>query len=205
MGNSPSFITFPERLHPPTEPFQNLRWQLLCSLRVAMPGIVYAFDAEKQTVKVQPAIMENVIQNQVPTAVTLPLLEDVPIVVPRAGGVGLTLPIQIGDECLVVFADMCIDDWWQAGGIRTQLERRRHNLADAVAVFGLWNQKRVLSGYSQSSAQLRSDDGDTYLEVLPGAVNAAQNLNVENGASGSFVSADGHTVTVQNGIVTNIS
>lgn len=80
--------------------------------RVCMPGIIQSFDAAAQTVTVQPALREKMLADGDESWIDIPLLVDVPVVVPRAGGYALTLPIQAGDECLVVFGDMCMDGWW---------------------------------------------------------------------------------------------
>src|ERR1039458_3209672 len=107
--------------------------QFACRLRVAGPGIIQSFDPVEQTVKVQLALRENVWQ-QIGLNGLTPIfarrdvqvkeLLHVPIVLPRAGIFSVTLPIQPGDECLVVFGDMQIDGWWQSGGGQNQIERR---------------------------------------------------------------------------------
>jgi hypothetical protein len=152
-------------------------WQHACDLRVAVPAVVVSFDATKQTVVVQPAVQENIFQNLVPTPINLPQLADVPIIIPRAGGFAVTLPIAAGDECLVVFADMCINAWWSQGAptdlnqpMPNQEERRRHDLSDGFAILGPWSQPRVLSDYSTSALEVRSDDGNTVIEVASGSV-----------------------------------
>ena len=94
---------------------------LSANLRVAVPGIIQAFDSVEQTVRVQPAIRELVTgSDYTPVSIPLPELLDVPIVLPRAGAYVITLPIQAGDECLVIFADQCIDAWWQTAGCKTR-------------------------------------------------------------------------------------
>lgn len=84
----------------------------------------------------------------------LPALLDVPIVLPRAGDYILTLPVQAGDECLVIFADQCIDAWWQNGGVQNPMERRRHDLSDGFAILGTWSQPRRLAKFSTDTMQL---------------------------------------------------
>jgi hypothetical protein len=150
-----------------------------------MPGTVISFDAAKQTVVVQPAIKERVILDGKITWQSLPPLPDVPIVVPRAGGYVLSLPIAAGDECLIVFGDQCIDGWWQSSGVQMQIDKRRHDLSDGFAVMGAWSQPRVLSGYSTDSVQLRNDVGDTYLEVKGQVINiiAPDNVNIQSAKS----------------------
>lgn len=195
-----------ERLANATSPFHAALKEHGASLRVAIPGIVQSFDEDAQTVTVQPAINEAMLdENNVPISETLPLLSHVPIVMPRAGGFELTLPVQAGDECLVVFSDMCIDGWWQSGGTQNQIELRRHDLSDAIAILGPWSQQRLISGYSTSAAQLRSDDGQTVIEVGSGEVKitantvtvTGQQINVTGSES---VSISGNNQTTIDGV-----
>lgn len=139
--------------------------------RVAMPGIVQSFDPEEQTVTVRCAIREKSNVDGVETWVEIPLLLDVPIIFPRAGDYVLTMPVQAGDECLVIFGDMCIDAWWQAGGVQNQIDFRRHDLSDGFAILGCWSQPRVIPNYSTNSAQLRNFSGSAYVEIKGDVIN----------------------------------
>lgn len=153
--------------------------KLSLALRVAAPGIIQSFDPVEQTVTVQIAIREVIQLSEIPENVNLPILVDVPIVMPRAGGYTITFPIQTGDECLVVFSDMCIDGWWQAGGVQNQLEMRRHDLSDAFAILGPWSQPRRISNYSTNSLQLRNEDGTQVVEIKQDRINLKGNVHVQ--------------------------
>jgi hypothetical protein len=139
--------------------------QAVVDLRVAVPGIIQSFDAVGQTATVQIAIREQVRTNSGPDDVTVAPIYKVPVVLPRAGGFSLTLPMKAGDECLLVFADASFDLWWQRGGVQNQFEIRRHDVTDCFCIPGPWNQQRLLSNYSTTSAQLRSDDGTVIIDV----------------------------------------
>lgn len=153
-------------LHSEEEQQRAAAFNNAAQLRVAIPGIVESFDAEKQTVSVQPAITENIqAGEEAAKATPLPVLTDIPICFPRAGGYSLTLPIKKGDECLLVFADMCIDGWWQSGGVQDQMETRRHDLSDAFAIIGTTSQPRKVTGYSTENMQVRTDDGKVVIEL----------------------------------------
>ena len=134
-------------------------------IRVAMPGIIKSFDVKTQTASVQPALRERINLKGVLSWVDLPLLPDVPVILFRAKDYVLTFPISEGDECLLVFGDMCIDAWWQSGDVQNQVEKRRHDLSDAFAIVGLWSQPRVIEDYSEDTVQLRNEDGTTYVEL----------------------------------------
>ncbi len=149
------------------------------NIRNAIPGIVQSFNATEQTVTVQPAIRERVKQPDLTYKwVEIPLLVDVPVSIPRAGGFTLTLPIQKGDECVVVFLDMCMDGWFSNGGVQNQAEKRRHDLSDGIAIMGVWSQPRVISSYSTSGAQLRTDDGSVFVEVSASGITMQGDVNI---------------------------
>ena len=133
-------------------------------LRCACPAIVQSWDAEKQTVTAKLAIKEMLSVQGVQTETEIPLLVDVPVVMPRAGGFSLVFVPKPGDECLVVFADMCIDSWWQSGGIQSQAERRRHDLSDGFAIMGCWSQQRKPS-FPIEGCRLQNDDGSVSIAL----------------------------------------
>jgi hypothetical protein len=160
-------------------------------LRVAMPGIIQSFDPVKQTVTVQLAITDQIKLNGVISNQVIPILPDVPIIIPRGGAVSLTLPIQQGDECLVILADMCIDAWFDSGKVSNQQKLRRHDLSDGFAILGPWSQPRVLEAFSQTQAQLRNDtNGPADVAVSVGATEASI------AAGATSVEVDGTHVTL---------
>lgn len=173
-------IPISERINSPEEFYRRMLDNFSSSIRVSIPAIVQDFDPETQTVTVQPVIRERIMgDNLEPEWVELPLLLDVPIVLPRAGGYSLTMPIQAGDECLILFSDMCIDAWFSSGGVQNQIEKRRHDLSDAFAILGAWSQPRTLPNYSTTAAQLRSDDGSAYISLSSGEINlVAPNVKI---------------------------
>ncbi len=176
-----------ERLHSEEEQQRAAAFNNAAQLRVAIPAIIESFDAGKQTVSVQPAITENIqVGEEAAKATKLPILTDIPICFPRAGGYSITLPIKKGDECLLVFADMCIDGWWQSGGVQDQMETRRHDLSDAFAIIGTTSQPQKVTGYSSENMQIRTDDGNIVIELAK----SSGNVNVQ--CKGDFtVNAEG--------------
>lgn len=133
-----------------------------------MPGIIQSFNADPITATVQLAI-KGIVHAPDGSAqfVNLPLLVDVPVHFPRGGGCTLTFPVAKGDECLVVFAARCIDGWWQSGGVQAPMDPRIHDLSDGFAFVGFFSQATKIGGISTSSAQLRSNDGATYIDLNP--------------------------------------
>lgn len=164
-------IPIQHRLRVASAPIFQALHQFECDLRVAIPAIVVSFDPAKQTVSVQPAIQEVIREQALPVIKTIDILDDVAVCFPRAGGWSLTLPIQPGDECLLVFADMAYDHWHENGGVQKQPDGKlyRHDIGDAIAIFGISSLPRALDNYSTNSAQLRSDDGSVVVDLAPAA------------------------------------
>ncbi len=150
----------------------------------AIPGIVQSFDPVAMTCEVQPVIQgkrrdeDGSIQ-----LVNLPLLLDCPVFFPHAGGCSLTFPVKAGDECLVVFSCRAIDLWWQSGGVQPPVEVRMHDLSDGFCLVGVYSQPHVIPNVSTSAVQLRSDDGEAYVEINPSshdiAIKTPADINVE--------------------------
>lgn len=177
--------------------YKQLSKAIYGGLRVAMPGIVQSFDPDTQTVTVDIAVKDKIINNGVIEDIQIPTLLDVPLVMPIAGNFILTMPVQPGDECLVIFADMCINSWWQNGTIQNQETIRRHDLSDGFAILGTWSQPNKISNYSTDSAQLRSLTGNTIVEVADTSVNiiagtvTIQSSNTVNVTASNHVNING--------------
>ncbi|MBG9773573.1 Gp138 family membrane-puncturing spike protein [Brevibacillus laterosporus] len=145
--------------------------KIFSTMRVSVPGIIKKFDHETQTAEVQIALREHVQQEDLQYVWTKiePLL-DVPVVFPRGGGYVLTFPIKEDDECLIVFSDMCIDAWFTLGKLQNQIEKRRHDLSDAICIPGLWSQPRKLKDFSQNHVELRDEDRSQFIRMKPGVI-----------------------------------
>lgn len=134
----------------------------------AIPGIIQSFDTETLTCEVQPAVMGRMRDaDGTVKQIKLPLLLDCPVVFPHAGGCSMTFPIKPGDECLVVFSSRGIDFWWQNGGIQPPPEPRMHDLSDGFVILAPYSQPKKIGNVSTETVQLRSDDGQAFIELHP--------------------------------------
>lgn len=146
------------------------------SIRVSMPGVIKSFDPETVTCVVEVSIYipkpesaeGKSIDRLAQDNVFYPLILDAPVIFPRGGGCTLTFPVSAGDECLVIFADRCIDFWWQNGGVQNGSRGRMHDYSDAFVIPGPQSQAKKISGISTTAAQLRTDDGSAFIELAAG-------------------------------------
>ena len=99
-----------------------LRKEIFASLHCALPGTVVSFDAERQTAVIQPAVKLG--------SMMFPLLGDVPVFMP------VSFDVHPGDACLVIFADIDIDAWFDTGVPQEPRSARKHSLSDGFAFVG---------------------------------------------------------------------
>ena len=104
------------------------RKEIFASLHVAMPGRIVSFDAEKGTATIQPAVRKRDLDGKL---VTAPMLIGVPVYLPTAD-----YAPREGDQCMVIFADCCIDGWFDTGSAVVPPSKRTHDLADGFAIVG---------------------------------------------------------------------
>ena len=174
-------ITIDQRLRQSNNIVSNALRQFGADLRVSSPAIIDSFNPQTQTCTAKIAITERIFaaDGQSYTDEKIPLCHDVPVMMFRGGGFSITTPPKQGDECLLVFTDACFNYWYARGGIQGQQRRRRHDLSDAIAILGLWSQPNVLANLSATSLQIRSDDGQTVIDLANGAVTiTAANVTV---------------------------
>ena len=105
-----------------------LKQDILSSLHCALPGTVLSFDAESQTAEIQPAVKI--------VSMAFPVLADVPVFMP------VPFEINPGDACLVIFADINVDAWFESGEPEVPPSSRKHSLSDGFAFVGFKTQRR---------------------------------------------------------------
>ena len=117
----------------------------LLDLHTALIARVESYDAAKQQVSVSP-VLKRVLPNLDGELVSeqLPVLSDVPVLFPRAGGFFISFPIQPGDFVQLVFNEVSIDDW-MAGASSTTIFGERFNLQGAVAIPGVYPDSKPIS------------------------------------------------------------
>jgi len=87
-----------------------------------------------------------------PVQSNYPLLVDVPVIVIGGGKGNITFPINQGDQCLVLFNDRNIDNWFQSGQVGPVASSRAHSFSDGIALVGLNSLNTSISGYDVSRA-----------------------------------------------------
>ena len=99
-----------------------------------------------------------------------------PVHFPQSGTYSLTFPIQVGDDCLVLFAQRGYDHWLyenkgEAGltkaGLATPQHNRMFDQTDALALVGFNPVAEVIKNFSPDCVELRNADRTQYVSLSP--------------------------------------
>ncbi len=165
-----------------------------------IPCTVTEYDPETLTIKAQPMIQGS--QRQTDGTfqdVDLPLLLDVPVLFPNAGDFSITFPIKEGDNCLVFFADRCIDFWHESGEISPARSFRMHDLSDGFAYFGPRPKTKIPAEVSTENFEIRNEDGTLKILMTPDKTITAQNeggtITLDNEGNLTMTLKGAHNIT----------
>lgn len=104
----------------------------------------------KRTVfKIDPVTSLNV-----PVQENYPVLLDCPVIILGGGSAHLTFPIEPGDDCIVLFNDRDIDNWFQSGQTVPLATSRLHSFSDGLILVGINSLLDSLAGYDPTRAKL---------------------------------------------------
>lgn len=131
----------------------------LLDVHTAMIAKVESYDAAKQTVNVAPMLKRTIENLQGEwVAEQLPVLCDVPVLFPRAGGFFLSFPIQPGDFVQLIFNETDIEAWLE-NKEPTISHNQRFTLQGAVALPGIFPQAMALTSAHASNLVLGKEQG----------------------------------------------
>lgn len=83
----------------------------------------------------------------------LPVIPDVPVLWPAAGGWGIAMPIEVGDHVLVVASEHAIGQWRARGTLCDPQLRERHGLSGCIAIPGAGTAVRAFADGVSAAAQ----------------------------------------------------
>jgi len=116
----------------------------LAEVHTAMPGKVHRVYADRGTIDIKPQLRtasftadgERVLED-------LPIIPDVPVQWPRAGGFSLKMPINVGDAVTLLFNEQDLGVWREQEEPADSGDLRRHGLSGAVALLGAFTKSTV--------------------------------------------------------------
>ena len=183
-------------------------------------GEIISFDKSDQTCSVRilhkPKEKINRRSNKL---LEYPVLQKVPCVIMGGGTSYITHPISAGDQCLLLFSDYMIDNWWATGESLPSDYPRQHDISDAIAIVGLKALPNAIQNYSDYLDLHYSNNssiivGDR-IQLNNAIVEASGNVDVTGTVTAASVKpADGYSglvycgtsvLTFANGILVSVT
>lgn len=168
----------------------DLRRDIFLNFKCHDIGTIKAVDVQKQTLtvsinykrtmmrentaKISPANKERF--DYVPKEEEYPLLIDVPFIVMRGGPAYLNIPIKVEDQCVILYNDRSIDDWFVSGKRSTLSSNRLHSIADGIALVGVSSMQNLIQGYDASRIGLINEQAKVMVGQKIEVRNALQSL-----------------------------
>lgn len=138
-------------------------------------GTIQSFDPEFQTVSVTINYKKTSFTfnpttfSYEPVLSNYPIIAVAPAIILGGGTTAFTPPISAGDECLVLYNDRDLDNWFTSGAGSPNATARLHNFADALVIVGLRSQGNALTDYDTTRLMMRA--GSTANSIASVAVN----------------------------------
>ena len=150
-------------------------------------GEILEFNKKNQTAKVRVLhIMDENYNTNLEGELQYPLLGDVPVVIMGGGGTYISHPIKAGDQCLLLFCDYMIDNWWLTGEAKPSIVPRKHDISDAIAIVGLNATPNAIKEYSDYLRLHYSENSSIVIGEQIDVNNETINLNGNTTNSGTM-------------------
>lgn len=123
-------------------------------------GTIESFDGLTQTATVsvnytKTKLVFNTGTNTSVEPVEFPNIEGCPVFIYGGGGGSLRMPISSGDECLILFNDRDMSNWWGTGDNNSPpATPRSHAYSDAVVLVGVNSLPNILASYKNDAVEL---------------------------------------------------
>ena len=141
----------------------NLKLDIFSSMNCVKVGSIQSFNVATKTAEVQILFKRKLMNG---TVQSIQKIIDVPVVTMQGGGGFLQFPIAAGDQCLLLFSDRRLDEWYTTGEQAVPGDARMHDLSDGIAIVGLnalnstlpnYPTDRVILSYGGTSLELTAD------------------------------------------------
>ena len=158
-----------------TDVLNLLKKDIMMSLNCHAIGTIQSVDLVNQKCNVQIAYLRTIMQpatgvegsdvsnTYAPKTIAYPVLSDCPFVSIQGGSFSLTVPVKIGDTCLVLFNDRDMDSWYHANQILPVATQRFHSMTDAIVLVGLRSSQNPIPNYSTDHMLMAN--GETVLGI----------------------------------------
>lgn len=146
--------------------------RVLYNVHTSMPGVITAVGDYKgvRVVSVRPVIQQIDTLEDEQTLKAIDPIPNTPVCVPHVEDLGLsiTVPLRVGNEGMIHFAERSLDNWIEKGGVQPPAEPiqpRSHDFSDAIFVPGITSVANPIKTWSDTTVEIRNIDATVAVSV----------------------------------------
>ena len=153
------------------------------SMNCVQVGTIQEFDSAKQTATVKISMKQIVKVNPDLSEVysEYPLILKVPVMVLFGGVDFMSMPIEPGDSCILLFNDRCLDDWKSGETAIAPSHPRLHSLTDAIAIVGIRPLTNSIATYLANGIRLSHGGGNSRVDLTDNLITTIATLFYHHG------------------------
>ncbi len=161
--------------------------QVMVQVNVCLPAKVVKYYPSTQYADVQVQLKRKYENGDL---VPIPVIPNVPIKHPRSSGgqAYVHMPIQKGDDVVLVFSQRSLDNWKTQGGMQDPADRRKFHLSDAFALIGGSAEPDAFQVNDPTAIEIQNQSGKLQLKT-DGTVNLGDFSPSKSAAIGESVEA----------------
>ena len=156
------------------------------TLNCVRVGIIQSFNPTKQTVNLKLTNkmlinFKSLDPSDQPIYKEIDQLLDCPLLLQGGINSGLTFPDIVGSECIVLFADRDIDNWFINGGIQPHASYRMHDFSDGFCLLRPRSLPNIINNYDTENVTIFY--GNSVIKIGSFGVQVVGNLSVSGNLS----------------------
>lgn len=165
----------------------SFKLELFAALNSHALGEIVSYDAAKATASVQIKTLRQFNGQYL----SYPVLTDCPVYQMMGGSAFISMPITVGDPCLVLFNDWDIDNWFSTGATVAPNTPRAHSLSDGLVLVGFRNLAKPPAVTSGDSVIISNIDASVTVGPTTGMAIADQQVTLKSNGKVAISNADG--------------
>lgn len=146
-------------------------------------GTIQSFDTSTQLASIKIAYKQIVTVDESgnKTLQDYPILLECPVMTLFGGVDFMSMPIQEGDSCLVLFSDRDIDYWLNNGDGGIPATGRLHDISDGIAIVGIRSLTNSIGNYLSNGIRLSHGEGNSQIDLKEDLIESIAELFLHNG------------------------
>lgn len=163
--------------------FEGAKRQTMQAINCVQIGEIQAFDTTTQlaSIKLTFKQVKDIQEDGTRTLQEYPVLLECPVFFLFGGADFLSMPIAVGDFCIVLFADREIDQWLNHGADQYPVSIRTHDISDAIALVGIRPLTDSLVGYITNGIRLSHGGGNATVDIKTNLIETLATLLLHHG------------------------